>query len=92
MKTLRAKQLVAMGVTLLDILVTADCGPLLWNYWGTRAWSRIGLLIIAGGLSFTLMDIWAKTLNVMPNLSSHQSNPELAGFQPPSENMERADV
>lgn len=92
MKTLRAKQLIAVGVTLLDILVAAECGPLLWNYWGSRAWSRMGLLIIAGGLAFTLMNIWAKTLNATPNPGRRQSNPEFGEFLSPTENMERADV
>ncbi len=92
MKTLRAKQLIAVGVTLLDILVAADCGPLLWNYWGSRAWPRIGLLIVTGGLAFTLMDIWAKTLHASRNSGRRQGNQKSAPFLSPSENMEGADV
>lgn len=54
------KILSAVAAAVLDIWVAACCGPLLWQVYGPVPWARMGLLVMAGGLAFTLMDIWSK--------------------------------
>jgi len=56
------KLIAALCTTLMDLTVIGNCGPLLWKVWGDFCWPRIGLLLLAGAIAFTLMDIWAKTL------------------------------
>jgi len=48
-------------ITGVDVLVAYLCAPLVWQAWGSFIWSRIGLLSLAGGMAFTLMDIWSQT-------------------------------
>lgn len=58
-----ASRFISAGlVTFMDVLVVWCCGPLVWKTWGSFIWSRIGLLALAGGMAFTLMDIWSQTL------------------------------
>lgn len=54
--------LLAIGVTLMEVLVAAHCGPPLRNAWT----AEIGHPVSAGGLAFTLMEIWPKTIVRLP--------------------------
>lgn len=60
----------AFGTTVADISVGATCGPALWEVYGAVPWMRIGLLIIAGAVAFTLMDVWSKTVAPTPFVSA----------------------
>lgn len=91
MKSATLKFVPAICVTLMDILVIRWCGPLLWNAWNGVCWARIGLLLLAGSIAFTLMDIWAKTLAPMSVRRVNQIGNELEVFSSPKA-MEGADV
>jgi len=56
-----ASRFIAAGFdTCIDLLVAWCCGPLVWKRWGSFIWSRMGLLSLAGGMAFTLMDTWVE--------------------------------
>ena len=65
--------LVAVCVTTMDVFVAARYGGLLWVTWSPIAWARVGLLLLAGGIVFTLTDIWSKTTGYRAVLLSSQS-------------------
>ncbi len=85
------KLVAAIGVALMDATVAVCCGPLLWRVWGGVAWARVGLLLLAGGCSFTLADIWAATIHPgrRPLASEDQNALSYPGAETP---MEPSDV
>lgn len=91
MKPAIPKLVAAVGTTLMDLAVIGYCGPLLWRVWGDVCLARIGLLLLAGGIAFTLMDIWAKTLPQTPSRTLRQMDHDSDLFlSPPA--TEGADV
>jgi hypothetical protein len=53
-------------VSIADIWVTAYSGPAIWQVWSGIPLYRVGILVLAGAASFTLADIWRKTLAIPP--------------------------
>lgn len=62
MRSTALKFITAICVTLMDALVARRYGALLWDTLSPIARARIGLLLLADAIAFTLMDIWSKTL------------------------------
>jgi hypothetical protein len=91
MKPGMPKLVAAVGTTLMDLAVIGYSGPLLWRVWGDVCLARIGLLMLAGGIAFTLMDIWAKALPHTPSRTLRQMDHESDLYIPPSA-TEGADV
>ena len=90
MKSATGKLIAAICVTSMDIEVAVRYGPFLWHSWNAIAWARIMLMLLAGGIAFTLMDIWSKTLSPQANLRVHS---EISKGIPSSRKaMEAADV
>jgi hypothetical protein len=54
---------IALALTILDFVVSWQDGPIVWQAWGGVPWIRIGLLLLAGAGSFTLVDVWARALD-----------------------------
>ena len=81
---------IVFALTIFDFVVSWQDGPVLWQAWGGVLWIRIGLLLLAGTGSFTLVDVWARTLSAAAN------SPALAqsdGKDAPSNaSLEGADV
>ena len=50
----------ALCATAMDVVVLSRFGPLLWKTWAPNGGLRIALLLLAGALTFTLMDIWSQ--------------------------------
>lgn len=90
MKGASGKMIAASCITCMDVEVVVRFGPVLWHYGNTIAWARITLLLLAGAMAFTLMDIWSKTLYFRSNLLAHKE----LGINAPSscEAIEVADV
>lgn len=91
MKSATLKIVVAVYVTVMDVAVIGFCGPLLWKVWDCVYWARLGLLVLAGGITFSLMDIWARAIAVTHGSANTQKSHELELFSSPGA-MEGADV
>jgi hypothetical protein len=52
----------ASFLTFMNIWVAVLYGPSLWQAWGGAPLARIGILLLAGGATFTLMNVWSLTL------------------------------
>ncbi len=78
MRTGTPKFLAAVATAVLDIWVAAWYGPLLWQVYGPIPWTRVGLLVMAGAIAFTLMDIWSKATVQIP-IPLSMTEPELGG-------------
>jgi hypothetical protein len=93
MKSATAKLVSAVLVTVLDAVVAERCGPLLWGTWSSVPWARLGLLLLAGSIAFTLMDIWCKTLSAQAISSPEQIGDRgLIAIPSAGQGMEGADV
>lgn len=77
------KIFVAVCTTVMDALVLGKCGPLLWKVYGNVTWTRVGLLLMTGAITFTLMDIWSKVSLPAPSRAS---------VTPAANGLEGADV
>ncbi len=75
MKHATVKLLSATGVTFLDFFVATQCGPIVWHAWNLVPLARMGLLLLAGAIAFTLMDIWSKTLMFQGSRLSNRFDP-----------------
>lgn len=93
MASITTRFMAAVGVTLMDVTAAACCAPVVWRAWSVAFWSRTGLLALAGGMAFTLVDIWSQTLSKAPLLSFEE--PRILCELPHTEcleQMEGADV
>jgi hypothetical protein len=80
-------------VAIADIWVTAYSGPAIWQVWSGTPLCRIGILVLAGAASFSLADIWRKTLAIPPlSCPAQQSDALSLADRLPGEVMEGADV
>jgi len=50
---------VSVLITILDGVVVSHYGPMIWQVWSAVPWIRMVLLLLAGGASFSLIQIWA---------------------------------
>lgn len=54
---------IAVGVTVLNIAVLLQAGPILWQAWAGIPWCKVLILMSAGIGAFTLSDIWSQTFD-----------------------------
>lgn len=83
----------AVATTLMDLYVVGRYAGVLWSIWGPSPLERVGLLALAGGITFTLMDIWSQTIfSLMPRIVSLNKTGRSRLILGQSAGMESADV
>lgn len=92
MTTTTLQFLLAICATALDVLVVGHCAPLLWQTWGPVSWARLGLLLLAGAMAFTLMDIWSQTIEKTACLLSLRGSFRASALLSSPTEMESSDV
>lgn len=60
--------------TFMNLWVALMYGPQLWRAWGGDAIARVGLLLLAGGLASTLMNVWSLVVG-KPSPRRHSTVP-----------------
>jgi hypothetical protein len=84
---------IAIFVTALDGAVISYYGPAIWQTWSNIPWIRVGILLLAGVGSFTLVDIWARTFDFRCIRAHKKAFGEAQQIAPATaELMEGADV
>jgi hypothetical protein len=77
---------IAFVMTALDIAVISYSGPAIWQAGGNIPWIRVGILLLAGVGSFTLVDIWARTFDFRCTGRTRRHSAKLSKSPPPLQN------
>jgi hypothetical protein len=77
---------IAIFVTAHDGAVISYHGPAIWQTWGNVPWLRVGILLLAGVGSFTLVDIWRGPLISVASGRTRRHSAKLSKSPPSLQN------